>query len=130
MNLQASIARAYAAFNRRDIDDALALMTGNVSWPKASEGGRVAGKEEVRAYWTRQWEEFDAVVEPVEIVERPGGVVEVTVHRRVKNLEGDVLFDGEVRHIYTFADGLIERMDLGDEEANPDLPAKAFSGSH
>ena len=30
------ITKAYAAFNRRDIDGALALMTENVSWPKAS----------------------------------------------------------------------------------------------
>ena len=42
------IERAYSAFNRRDIDGALALMTQDVSWPKASEGGKVVGKEEIR----------------------------------------------------------------------------------
>jgi hypothetical protein len=36
------------------ISTALALMSENVSWPKASEGGRVVGKEEIRSYWTRQ----------------------------------------------------------------------------
>ena len=56
---QTLIARAYAAFNRRDIDGALAVMSDSVSWPKASEGGRVVGKEEIRSYWTRQWDEFD-----------------------------------------------------------------------
>jgi hypothetical protein len=49
------IEQAYSAFNKRDIDGALALMAEDVSWPKASEGGRVVGKEEIRAYWTRQW---------------------------------------------------------------------------
>lgn len=49
------LAEAYAAFNRRDIDGALALMSEHVSWPKASEGGRVVGREEIREYWTRQW---------------------------------------------------------------------------
>ena len=34
-------------------------MSENVGWPKASEGGSVVGKEEIRAYWTRQWNEFD-----------------------------------------------------------------------
>jgi len=29
------IAQAYSAFNRRDIDSALALMSESVSWPKA-----------------------------------------------------------------------------------------------
>ena len=52
---KAVIEQAYSAFNRRDIDGALALMTEDVSWPKASEGGSVVGKEEIRAYWTRQW---------------------------------------------------------------------------
>ena len=56
---------AYAAFNKRDIDSALSLMTEDVSWPKASEGGRIVGKEEIRAYWTRQWREFDPHVEPL-----------------------------------------------------------------
>ena len=53
-NTQTLIAQAYAAFNRRDIDGALTLMSENVSWPKASEGGRAVGKAEIRAYWTRQ----------------------------------------------------------------------------
>jgi hypothetical protein len=38
------IAQAYSAFNQRNIDRALALMSDSVSWPKASEGGCVVGK--------------------------------------------------------------------------------------
>ena len=38
-------------------------MTQDASWPKASEGGRVVGKEEIRAYWTRQCGEFDPHVD-------------------------------------------------------------------
>ena len=72
VNTQMLIAEAYSAFNQRDIDGALALMSENVSWPKASEGGRVVGKEEIRAYWTRQWQEFDPHVEPLEVIDREG----------------------------------------------------------
>jgi hypothetical protein len=54
-NTQTLIAQAYSAFNQRNIDGVLALMSQNVSWPRASEGGRAVGKEEIRAYWTRQW---------------------------------------------------------------------------
>jgi ketosteroid isomerase-like protein len=68
-----------AAFNKRDIDGALALMKQDVSWPKASEGGKVDGKEEIRAYWTRQWGEFDPHVEPLAITEGDGGTVRVRV---------------------------------------------------
>ncbi len=36
------------------------------------------------------------------------------MHQVVKTLEGAMLFDGEVRHIFTLKDGLIQRMDLAE----------------
>ena len=115
-NTQMLIAEAYSAFNRRDIDGALALMSENVSWPKASEGRRVVGKEEIRAYWTRQWKEFDPHVEPVQAIDGEGSKTDVKVHQIVKTLGGDVLSDTDVWHVYTLANGLIERMDLGESD--------------
>ena len=109
------IERAYAAFNRRDIDGALALMTEDVSWPKASEGGRVVGKDEIRAYWTRQWQEFDPHVEPIEVIAEGGGSTRVRVRQLVKSVGGQVLSDSEVWHVFTVKSGLIAAMDLGDE---------------
>jgi hypothetical protein len=127
-NTQTLIAQAYAAFNQRNIEGALALMSENVSWPRASEGGRVVGKEAIRAYWGRQWQEFDPYVEPIEVIEGEGGKAEVRVHQVVKRLGGEILFDGEVWHVYTIADGLIERMDLKEGEARSDqTPSAAFS---
>lgn len=127
-NTQILIAQAYSAFNQRNIDGALALMSDNVSWPKASEGGRVVGKEEIRAYWTRQWQQFNPHVEPIEVIEREGGKTEVKVHQLVKSLGGDVLSDTEVWHVYTITNGLIERMDLEESEAgSPRTPSAAFS---
>jgi hypothetical protein len=90
------IERAYSAFNKRDIDGALALMTQDVNWPKASEGGKVVGKEEIRAYWARQWAEFDPHVEPLAIAEEDGGKICVRVRQLVKSLQGDVLSDSVV----------------------------------
>ena len=120
------IEQAYSAFNKRNIDGALALMTEDVSWPKASEGGRVVGKEEIRDYWTRQWDEFDGHVEPLAITETAGGKVRVRVHQVVKNLQGDVLSDSEVLHIFTMNNGLIAAMDLGDE-GDTNRPTAAFA---
>jgi hypothetical protein len=128
LDTQTVIARAYSAFNHRDIDSALALMSENVSWPKASEGGRAAGKEEIRSYWTRQWKEFDPHVEPLEVIDQEGGITEVKVHQLVKSLGGDVLSDREVWHVYTIANGLIERMDVKESETSSDaMPSTAFS---
>ncbi len=125
---KALIAEIYSAFNQREVDGALARMSKNVSWPKASEGGRVVGKEEIRAYWRRQWKDFDPHVEPIEVIDRAEGKVDVRVHQLVKSLGGEVLSDSEVWHLYTTADGLIERMDLeesaGDSTQNP---SSAFS---
>jgi len=127
-NTQTLMAQAYSAFNRRDIDSALALMSENVSWPKASEGGRVVGKEEIRSYWTRQWKEFDPHVEPLEVIDREGGITDVKVRQLVKSLGGDVLSDSEVWHVYTIANDLIERMDLkGSETSSAPTPSTAFS---
>jgi len=127
-NTQNLLAKAYSAFNHRDIDSALALMSENVSWPKASEGGRVVGKEEIRSYWTRQWKEFDPHVEPLEVIDRRGGITEVRVHQLVKSLAGDVLSDSEVWHVYTIANGLIERMDIKEGETSSSVnPSAAFS---
>lgn len=127
-NTQTLIARAYAAFNHRDIDGALALMSEAVSWPKTSEGGYVVGKEEIRAYWTRQWDEFDPHVEPIEVIDDAQGKIDVRVHQLVKSLEGDVLSDSEVWHVYTISNGLIDRMDLKGSGASADsTPSAAFS---
>ena len=127
-NTQQLIGRAYAAFNQRNIEGALALMSEDVNWPKASEGGRVVGKEEIRAYWTRQWSEFDPHVEPIEIIDRPDGKTDVRVHQVVKGLSGEVLSDSEVWHVHTIVNGLIERMELKESEGESDpTPSAAFA---
>lgn len=125
-NVRTVIEQAYSAFNKRDIDGALTLMTEDVSWPKASEGGRVVGKEEIRAYWTRQWSEFDPHVEPLAITEEDGGRARVRVHQLVKSLAGDVLSDSEVIHVFTVKRGLIAAMDLGNA-GDTTGPTSAFA---
>ena len=125
---QTLIARAYAAFNKRDIDGVFVLMSEHVSWPKASEGGQVVGKDEIRAYWTRQWNQFDPHVEPIEVIDRGEGKTDVRVHQLVKSLDGDVLSDSEVWHTYTISNGLIDRMDLQESDgSSAATPSAAFS---
>jgi ketosteroid isomerase-like protein len=103
---------AYSAFNARDIERALVLMQPDVDWPNGMEGGRVHGHDEVRAYWTRQWELIDSHVDPVGFIELGDGRVSVAVHQLVRDLSGEVLADGPVTHVYSFRDGLVERMEI------------------
>jgi hypothetical protein len=106
------IKKAYAAFNNRDIDTALSTMQPAVQWSKAWEGGHISGHDEIKQYWTRQWKEINPNVEPIGFNERQNGSLEVEVHQRVKDLEGNSIFDGTVKHIYSFEDGLIKTMDI------------------
>ena len=106
------IAAAYTGFNARDIDSVLPLMHQDIHWPKAFEGGYVIGKEAIRAYWTRQWSEINPIVKPQTITLRENGKVEVLVHQLVKDLEGNVLFDGDVKHVYEVKKDLLFQMDI------------------
>lgn len=106
------IKKAYSAFNSRDIDTALSTFHSDVQWPKAFEGGYVNGHDEIRKYWTRQWSEINPSVEPIGFNERENGTLEVTVHQIVKDLQGSLMFDGVVKHIYTMQDDLLQRMDI------------------
>jgi ketosteroid isomerase-like protein len=103
---------AYAAFNGRDIDKALALMTPDVVWPKAFKGGFVRGHEEVRAYWTEQWSEIDPHVEPIAFHTEDAGQVVVEVHQVVRDLAGAMLADDRVGHRFTIEHGSIQAMEV------------------
>src|ERR1700758_1458516 len=104
--------RAYAAFNARDVDGALATMRPDVVWPNGMEGGTVHGHEGVRAYWTRQWGMIDPHVDPVSFNVDESGRVVVDVHQVVRDLAGKVLMDRMVEHVYSLQDGLISSMEI------------------
>ena len=103
-------------------------MSEDVSWPRASEGGRVAGKQDIRKYWTRQWADFAPHVDVLEVLDGKDGKTEVKVHQIVKNLEGDILSDTELWHIYTIRNDLIERMDILEADGNTEGTSAAFAG--
>ena len=101
---------AYAAFNARDIDAALACMTADVTWPMAFKGGFVHGHDEIRAYWTAQWAEINPHVEPTAFHLQGNGQILVDVHQVVRSLDGAVLADEHVGHQFTIVEGLIKGM--------------------
>ena len=103
---------AYAAFNTRDTDAALALMSSDVAWPRAFKGGFVQGKQPIRAYWTEQWSEINPHVEPTSFYPEDTGSILVEVHLVVRDLAGAILADEHVGHRFTMKDGLIQRMEI------------------
>jgi hypothetical protein len=103
---------AYAAFNARNIDAALALMTPDVAWPRAFKGGFVQGPEEVRAYWTAQWSEINPHVTPVAFHQEDPDHILVDVHQIVRDMAGSVIADERVQHRFTIDHGLIRIMEV------------------
>jgi len=113
---QELLTKVYAAFNERDIDSILAVMHPEVDWPNGMEGGRMRGQCAVRGYWERQWTIVNPRVEPAGFVTDPEGNTVVEVHQVVCDLEGKVLADRTVHHVYSIRDGLIERMEIVEEQ--------------
>ena len=109
----------YRSFNARDMDEVLSHLAPGVDWPNAWEGGREHGREAVRGYWTRQWAAIDPRVEPLTIDFDGEGRAHVRVHQLVRSLDGKVLSDGKVEHVYEFAGPFISRMTI--VPAPPDI---------
>jgi hypothetical protein len=111
-NYREIIDKAYAGFNARKIDDVLQLMHPNVTWPKAFEGEYVTGHDEIRDYWTKQWSEINPRVLPLSVNKRADGKFVVEVDQMVKDMEGNILFNGKVEHIYRIDNNLILGMEI------------------
>jgi hypothetical protein len=103
---------AYRDFNARNIDAVISRMHPQIEWANGMEGGHVHGKDEVRAYWTRQFTTLNPQVEPVSIDPAKDGSWVVEVHQVVHDQNGNLLLDTTVYHTYQFRDGLIARMDI------------------
>ena len=104
--------RLYDRFNARDMETLLSAMQEDVIWANGMEGGYVQGREGVRSYWTRQWAMIDPYVEPVEFSKGPEGEVIVEVHQIVRDLNGNVMVDKQVGHVFRFEKGLVQRFDI------------------
>ena len=104
--------RVYDRFNARDLETVLQALHQDVIWANGMEGGYVHGREEVRSYWKRQWTMVDPHVEPVAFAEGPKAEVIVEVHQVVRDLEGNLLADKMVGHIFRVENGLVTRFDI------------------
>jgi hypothetical protein len=108
------VKRLYDRFNARDMETVLAALHETVAWASGMEGGHVHGRDAVRSYWTRQWAMIDPHVEPVGFSRGPEGEIVVEVHQVVHDLDGALLLDQMVGHIFRIKDGLVRRFDIRD----------------
>lgn len=65
----------------------------------------------------------------LEVKNRESGVTDVKVHQLVKDLNGNILSDTELWHVYSFTDGRIYRMEIKEGEDTLEGASIAFSGA-
>lgn len=106
------IERLYRRFNARDIEALLSMMSEDVIWANGMEGGHVHGREGVRSYWSRQWGMIDPHVEPISSSLGANGEIVVEVHQVVRDLNGQLLADKIVCHVFQMESGVIKRFDI------------------
>ena len=87
-------------------------MATDVIWANGMEGGHVHSRAGVRSYWTRQWAMVDPHVEPIAFSKGLEGEVVVEVHQVVRDLNGNILADKRVGHVFRFESGLVKRFDI------------------
>ena len=107
----------YDAFNERDLDFLLLLLHPDVDWPNGMEGGRIRGHQAVREYWTRQWDVIDPIVTPQRFETLPDGRIVVHVHQVVRDLDGKVILDRNVQHIYRLDGPQIVSMEIEESKS-------------
>jgi len=97
----------YDAISRQDVDGVLSVMHPDVDWPDTIEGGRVLGREAMRAYWSSQFEIIRPSLSMVEFEERPDGSVLTRVIYTRYALDG-ALWDDQIEgNLFRFEDNLI-----------------------
>ena len=110
-----TIRQAYEAFNARDIDAVLAVLSPEVMWANGMEGGYVQGHTALRDYWTRQWQTINPHVEPLSLTRDASGQVRVVVHQVVRDMAGTILADQNFVHTYLIDKRLVQRMHIVQE---------------
>ena len=107
----------YKNFNDRKIDLVISKMTGDVKWANGMDGGYVHGHDAVKDYWTRQFTMVSSNVSPLEI-EAGNDIVKIKVHQVVHDLNGNLLADELVYHLFHLQENKISAFEIGEKIKN------------
>ena len=116
-NLDNFFQELYKNFNDRKIDSVISHMAEDVKWANGMEGGYVYDHNGVREYWTRQFTMVSSKVTPLEI-DAENGTVKIKVHQVVHDLNGKLLADETVYHLFHLRDNKIAQFDIGEKIEN------------
>ena len=106
----------YDAFNHREVERVLSMMAENVKWANGMEGGFVEGRDNVREYWRKQFELINPQLETLKFETDNKRRNFVTLRQIVRDLNGNLILDKTVKHIFTIENGLITLFEIEDLE--------------
>jgi ketosteroid isomerase-like protein len=106
----------YGAFNNRELETIISVMSPDVKWANGVEGGFVYGRDAVREYWTNQYKVIQVQLETLKFETDENNRNVVTVHQIVKDLQGNLLADMTVKQIFTIENGAIVLYEIGGTE--------------
>jgi hypothetical protein len=110
-NLNQYFETLYDNFNQRNIELVINNMARDVKWANGMEGGYVNGHQGVREYWTKQFKMVSSKVTPLEISEE-NDEVRIKVRQVVHDLEGNLLGDDLVTHVFKLEGERIIQFDI------------------
>jgi ketosteroid isomerase-like protein len=113
-----SVRKGIDAFNRRDFDTALELVSEDVTFERflsrtESQTEWVRGRRELRAVWASQVEAVDLRVEPEEFIAVGADKVIVPVRMIARGSSSEVRLEASIAWIYTFDEsGIATRVEV------------------
>ncbi len=110
-NGRTTIRQLWRHLNARDFEKARALLHPAVDWASILEGGRLNGPDAVVAYWRRMMDYIRPESAILAFEERPDGRLAARMHHVLRRPEGGLWAEEEVTQVFSFLDGLIDRMD-------------------
>lgn len=126
------VRHAYDAWNRHDIDAAMAFLDEDVKWEMSGEivgtDAAYRGHDGVRRWWLQFLEPFEVVIiEALEIVETRRDVVLVHLRLHGTGRQG-IEVDQRVSHLYELRDGKVIRVRAFIDHARALAAAEAGAG--
>lgn len=117
--------RAYAAYNARDVQGLLSVVSHDVDWPAGpGRDQRLHGRDAVGAHWRQQWARTRTHDSPHSFTRLDDGRVVADIDQVVRALDGLLLAQGAFRHVHRIQDSLITRMDIETVTQHRETPSR------
>lgn len=100
----------FDAIDRQDIDAVLAHFASEARIPDSLESAIVVGRDQIRAYYLRQFATIHVSASLLSTRRLPDGRVEADLHVQLRGAEGGSWGERRVKAIYRIDDGRISEM--------------------